>query len=180
MAPEIVEGLYTAEVNRQVYSNKADIWSIGVVLYEMFSCQCPFSDDGEILYHEVQFEQEPWEYASNESMDLIGSMLEKDPNVRCSINDVLNDPWFTNDPESVGLARQIMESCQGEKDSKQPSSAQIDEAKDETVPVINRKRMACWLCEESLIKESSFINHLRSDHGVIVIKLKRKKLSFEM
>jgi serine/threonine protein kinase len=37
MAPEILNG--------QIYSNKADIWSIGVVLYEMLYGYCPFESN---------------------------------------------------------------------------------------------------------------------------------------
>jgi serine/threonine protein kinase len=37
MAPEILNG--------QIYSNKADIWSIGVVLYEMLFGYCPFESN---------------------------------------------------------------------------------------------------------------------------------------
>jgi serine/threonine protein kinase len=37
MAPEVLKG--------EIYSNKADIWSLGVVLYEMIFGQCPFQSN---------------------------------------------------------------------------------------------------------------------------------------
>lgn len=169
MAPEITKGYYTPKVDRKVYSNKADIWSIGIVLFEMFCCECPFADDMEILNNEVEFKQAPWKYTTNAAMGLITRMLQKDPMLRCSIDDVLADPWFTNDAETVALARQIMLSSQNED----------DDVKHANVPIPNkRKRIECWKCEESFIKEWSFFNHLRTDHGLIATK--RRKLSFEM
>lgn len=37
MAPEVLKG--------EIYSIKADIWSLGVVLYEMVFGQCPFQSN---------------------------------------------------------------------------------------------------------------------------------------
>jgi len=37
MAPEVLKG--------EIYSNKADIWSLGVVLYEMIFGMCPFQSN---------------------------------------------------------------------------------------------------------------------------------------
>jgi serine/threonine-protein kinase ULK/ATG1 len=37
MAPEVLKG--------EIYSNKADIWSLGVVLFEMIYGQCPFQSN---------------------------------------------------------------------------------------------------------------------------------------
>ena len=37
MAPEVLRG--------EIYSNKADIWSLGVVLYEMLFKHCPFQSN---------------------------------------------------------------------------------------------------------------------------------------
>ena len=78
MAPEILNG--------QIYSNKADIWSIGVVLYEMLYGYCPFESNSIPKLIEVLKETEldfPHDVpVSNETKKLLRRILTKDPQKR--------------------------------------------------------------------------------------------------
>ena len=44
MAPEILKGIYILIYIGELYDIKADLWSIGVVLYEMLFGFCPYED----------------------------------------------------------------------------------------------------------------------------------------
>jgi serine/threonine-protein kinase ULK/ATG1 len=78
MAPEVLKG--------EIYSNKADIWSVGVVLYEMIFGMCPFQSNSianliEVLNSkELQFPGPISPFLKN----LITRMLTKDPIRRIS------------------------------------------------------------------------------------------------
>ena len=91
-SPEIVLG--------NPYNEKTDIWSLGILLYHMLTGMFPFKSDNimKLFYYitknEVFF---PMNYETNLSSDvrdLILKMLEKDPNKRPSIIEVLNHSWF--------------------------------------------------------------------------------------
>ena len=76
MAPEVLKG--------EIYSNKADIWSLGVVLYEMLFGHCPFQSNSIAKLIEVLNTKEldfPGQI-SNFLKELIQRMLTKDPNKR--------------------------------------------------------------------------------------------------
>jgi serine/threonine protein kinase len=78
MAPEILNG--------QIYSNKADIWSIGVVLYEMLYGECPFESSSipkliEVLKDtELEFSSDV--QVTSETRRLLKRILTKDPQRR--------------------------------------------------------------------------------------------------
>ena len=73
MAPEVLKG--------EIYSNKADIWSLGVVLYEMLFGQCPYQSNSianliEVLNNQtLSFPGSISNYLKN----IITRMLTKDP-----------------------------------------------------------------------------------------------------
>jgi serine/threonine kinase 33 len=94
MAPEALLG--------HPYTNKMDIWSIGVLLYLMVSGELPFvnTDDKELI-NSIKFasfvfrEENPvWESVSPKVKHLIGQLLVADPAERLTGKDLLKDEWI--------------------------------------------------------------------------------------
>lgn len=86
MAPEVLKN--------EEYSVKADIWSLGVVLYEILFGKCPY-EEGSIaeLIGAVSSKQLEFPLHINnvtpEAINLLKAMLEKDPNLRISWDHLL-------------------------------------------------------------------------------------------
>lgn len=96
-APEILQG--------KGYDHSVDIWSLGVILYNIISGGTPFSDENmELQYQQITDPNRdipfpgPWKFISNECKDLISALLDVDPLNRPSANEALRHPWIV-DPE---------------------------------------------------------------------------------
>jgi len=103
-APEIAKG--------GTYGPEVDIWSAGIVLYNMLSGEFPFTSRSKTaLLKKIQsasaqemFEDRDWSHISPPCMDLLRGMLDADPVRRITAREALESSWLkTMSPEPDAL-----------------------------------------------------------------------------
>jgi len=92
VAPEVLTG--------KGYDKKADIWSIGIIMYLMLRGVLPFdaNDVKTILLNtekaEIDLTDDHWHNVSPEARDLIERFLKKDPKDRIDLQVAHEHPWI--------------------------------------------------------------------------------------
>lgn len=90
MAPEVLEGNYT---------EKCDIWSIGIIMYILITGQFPYKGDQNQVIYKIKnyhFETNPETLDINKNIkSVLLKLLEKDYQKRPTADQVLNENWFT-------------------------------------------------------------------------------------
>jgi calcium-dependent protein kinase len=102
VAPEVLDKSYT---------NKCDLWSLGVVIFILLVGYMPFAGSES---HQVQmikagkctFRKESWAKVSKEASEFVSKLLEKNPTKRLSAEQALQEDWIKRrthipDPEQV-------------------------------------------------------------------------------
>ena len=98
MAPEIID--LNCQDEHKFY-NKADLWSIGVILYFMKFNQYPFTgENNNILMKNIKIGKLPSKLPDDEKLrNLIESLLKTDPEERISWENYFCHPFFNDDIE---------------------------------------------------------------------------------
>jgi len=81
-APEVLQG-------RPYRGKEQDVWALGILLYTIVYKENPFYSIDEIMDHDLRV---PW-VPSEECIDLIRKMLDRDVERRIGIQAVLDHPW---------------------------------------------------------------------------------------
>lgn len=95
MSPEILI--------KKSYNNKSDLWSVGIIMYELLFAQVPFKASNmidlmkKVKHKDVVIPEEYKDIISNEAQDLLFYLLKKNPKNRIDWEDFFNHEWFKYD-----------------------------------------------------------------------------------
>lgn len=95
MAPEILEGVQ--------YGTKADMWSLGVIVYILLGGYPPFVESNQReLFRKIrkgsfEFHEEYWGCVSKDAKQLISALLTVNPSQRLSADAALKNVWIMGD-----------------------------------------------------------------------------------
>lgn len=88
VAPELLR--------RKPYDSSVDIWSAGVLLYELLVGFSPFYPYSSCVDMDVEFPARYWDKLSTHARALTRGMLQRDPKKRLTAKQVLAHPWFNS------------------------------------------------------------------------------------
>ena len=94
MAPELILN--------QKYTEKVDVWSLGVITYQLLSGRTPFDASKikkinyNIVNKDIKFPDKQWSGISNNAMNFIKLCLDRSQTTRPSINKLFEHPWVSD------------------------------------------------------------------------------------
>lgn len=153
VAPEILDNKISKK--QSPYTPKVDVWSLGVVLFAMLSGTMPFDNSyGSPVFHQITsgkyyFGARIWKTVSDEGKSVIRKMLVVDPNLRPSIDEILEIDWLqdqemrqnAHELMGLGLAAEADTSMKDEIDSDALMNLRISDNKNRlSPPSIKRPR----------------------------------------
>jgi serine/threonine protein kinase len=87
IAPEIL--------SQQNYTSAVDIWSCGIILFELLGGYAPFYPPSQCLTETVDVSGSAWDTVSDEAKQLVRALLQTDSSKRPSAAKARSFPWFS-------------------------------------------------------------------------------------
>lgn len=107
VAPEVFEGHYNGF--------KSDVWSVGVLLYRLICGKFPFGEESlEIVDLFLSVKNENFtvsEDFSDNLLEVLNAMMEKNPEKRKSFDEILKFKWFNEKKSNFELAKSFDSLC---------------------------------------------------------------------
>ena len=88
------------EAGIKVRGSRTDLWALGITLYYMMCGKFPCSDAKDPLHLKDLILNRPINFnliKQEKVKDLLQKMLDKDPETRATLEEILQHPWVTQD-----------------------------------------------------------------------------------
>ncbi|CAI5723746.1 unnamed protein product [Hyaloperonospora brassicae] len=86
IAPELLQ--------QQPYGKPVDMWSVGIIIFEMLTGYQPFYPPHVCIEEDADFSDRVWKTISADAKDLVQRLLERDPTKRLTAAEALAHTWF--------------------------------------------------------------------------------------
>ncbi|KAK9814047.1 hypothetical protein WJX73_010381 [Symbiochloris irregularis] len=92
MAPEVLQ--------HRTYNQEVDMWALGCILHILLCGKVPFTSlnsaiqDRKVMDGDWDTDSKDWDCVSDSAKDLLGQLLEQNPQDRCTARQCLEHPWL--------------------------------------------------------------------------------------
>eukprot|EP00440_Ansanella_granifera_P062977 gb/GFBE01068290.1/.p1 GENE.gb/GFBE01068290.1/~~gb/GFBE01068290.1/.p1 ORF type:complete len:565 (+),score=104.08 gb/GFBE01068290.1/:1-1695(+) len=93
------------------YTNKCDLWGVGVILWMILTGYPPFHGSERVMMNNIKAGKPDWNHSkrwapvSPEAIDLIKCLLNKDPEKRPDVAQALRHPWLDRKNQQLQSAK---------------------------------------------------------------------------
>ncbi|CAG2056389.1 unnamed protein product [Timema podura] len=117
-APEVLN------TNNKPYTNKVDVWSMGVILFYCLNGCLPFQFIDEVLKGEYKFKPMVLRRISPLASELVRKMLVVDPSKRIDINEIISQSWLQDEVMKNKLSNLL--AAEAQRQQRPPTVLQVN------------------------------------------------------